>query len=135
MPKGKWNSIFYLVIIDLRGIRTHPSKTSSRHLQEVFKTCLEDVLKMSRRHVLKMSWRHVLKMFWSCVLKTSWRNYGDKQNTYWGYLYPANLNVYLTNLHFTNLYLTRQIQNALIRTHHFNNRLILEIKQHLHFKN
>ena len=38
---------------------------------------------------------------------------------YLGYLYLTNLNAYLTNLSFTNLYLTilRQIQKALTRTH------------------
>ena len=105
-------------------------------LQDVFKTSwktkncyAEDVLKTSWRHVLKTSWRH--------VLKTSWRHYGDKQNTYWGYLYLTNLNVYLTNLYFTNLYLTilRRIQNGFIRTHHFNICLILELKQHHYFNN
>ena len=28
-----------------------------------------------------------------------------------------------------------RVQNALIRTHHFNIRLVLELKQHLYFKN
>ena len=53
----------------------------------------------------------------------SWRLfYGEKKNTYLGYLYTylgiTNLNVYLTGLYFTNLYLTilKQIQNALIGT-------------------
>ena len=109
------------------------SKTSWRHLAKMSwgrledflkaswktKNCYaEDVLKTSWRHALKTSWRHVLKMSWRHVLKTSWRHYGDKQNTYWGYLYLTNLNVHLTNLYFTNLYLTilRWIQNALIRT-------------------
>ena len=70
---------------------------------------LEDVLKTSLRHVLKMSWRP--------ILKTSRRHDGDKQNTYCGYLYLINLNLYLTNLYFTRQYLTilRPIQNALIR--------------------
>ena len=96
------------------------SKTSSRSLEDLLKTSrkdvlkkywkmkncyAEDVLKTSWRHILKTSWRHVLKMSWRHVLKTSWRH-GDKQNTYWGYLYLTNLNVYLTNLYFTNLYLT-----------------------------
>ena len=78
----------------------------------------EDVLKTSWRHVLKTSWRHVLKMSWRHILKTSWRHYGGKQNTYWEYLYLTNLNVYVTNLYFINLYLTilRRIQIALIRT-------------------
>ena len=96
-------------------------KTKNWYAEDVLKTCLEDVL--------KMSWRH--------ALKTSWRYYGGKQNTYWGYLYLTNLNVYLTNLYLTNLQLTilRRIQNALSRTHHFNICLILELKQHLYFKN
>ena len=89
-----------------------------RRLEDVLKTCCKDIWKTSRRHVLKTSWRYVLKTSWKHVLKTSWRHYGDKQNTYWGYLYLTNLNVYLTNLYFTNLYLAilRRIQNALIRT-------------------
>ena len=84
-----------------------------RRLQDVLKTCLED------------------------ILRTSWRHYGDKQNIYWGYLYLTNVNVHLTNIYFTNLCLIslRQIQNVLIRIHHFNIRLILELKQHLYFIN
>ena len=84
-----------------------------RRLQDVLKTCLED------------------------ILRTSWGHYGDKQNTYWEYLYLTNVNVHLTNIYFTNLCLIslRQIQNALIRIHHFNIRLILELKQHLYFIN
>ena len=84
-----------------------------RRLQDVLKTCIED------------------------ILRTSWRHYGDKQNTYWEYLYLTNVNVHLTNIYFTNLCLIslRQIQNALIRIHHFNIRLILELKQHLYFIN
>ena len=102
-------------------------------LEDVFKTSLRYVLKTSWRHVLKTPWRHVLKMSGRHVLKTSWRHYGDKRNSYWGYLYLTNLNVYLTNLYLTNLHLTilRRIQNALSRTHHFNICLILELKQHL----
>ena len=61
----------------------------SKHLL-VLKTCLEDVLKTCLEDILKTSWRH----------------YGDKQNTYWEYLYLTNLNVYLTNLYLTNLHLT-----------------------------
>ena len=100
-------------------------KTSSARLQHNNFTSS----KMSCKDVLKTSWRH--------VLKRSWRQYGDKQNTYWGYLYITNLNLYLTNLHLTNLHLVilRRIQNALSRTHHFNICLILELKQHLYFKN
>ena len=69
--------------------------------QDVFKTSwktkncyAEDMLKTSWRHVLKTSWRHI----W----KTSSRRLGGKQNFYWWYLHLTNLNVYLTNLCFTN---------------------------------
>ena len=104
----------------------------ARHLQDV----LEDE-HMSWGRLEDMSWRRledVLKIFWRHIFKRSWRHYWEKQNTYWGYLYLANLNVYLTNLYFTNLYLTilRRIQNALIRTHHFNICLILELSVHLY---
>ena len=84
-------------------------KTSWRHLQDAFKTSwktkncyAEDVFKMSWRHVLKTSWRHVLKTSWRHILKTSSRRLGGKQNFSWWYLYLTNLNVYLTNLCFTN---------------------------------
>ena len=107
------------------------SKTSWRHRlkQDIFQNILrtswqmkncypEDVLKTPWRHVLKTSWRLVLKMCWIHILKTSSRHYRDKQNTYWERLYLKNLNDYLTNRYFTNLYLTilRQIQNVLNRT-------------------
>ena len=62
-----------------------------RRLQDVLKTCLEAVS--------KTSWKH--------ILKTSSRRLGNKQNVYWKYLYLTNLNVYLTNQYFTNLYLTK----------------------------
>ena len=97
-----------------------------RRLEDVLKTSWRHVLKTSWRHVLKMSWRHVLKTSWRHVLKTSWRHIlktssrrlGGKQNFYWWYLYLTNLNAYLTNLCFTNLYLAnlRRIQNASLRT-------------------
>ena len=99
-------------------------------LEDVLKTCLEDVLKTCLEDVLKTCIEDVLK---TC-LEAPWRNYGDKQNTYWGYLYLTNLNVYLTNQYLINLHLTilRPIQNALSRTHQFNICLILELKQHLY---
>ena len=105
-------------------------------VQQTF-VSLEHVLKTSSTHVLKTSWRHVLKMSRTHLLKTSWRHYGEKQSTYWGYLYLTNLNVYLTNLYLTNLHLTilKRVQNALSRTRQFNICLILELKQHLYFKN
>ena len=127
-------------------------KSSSRRLQDMSGRCLQHVfsvttLRLPRRlqDFFKTSWK-TKNCYAKDVLKTSWRHYGDKQNTYWGYRYLTNLNVYLTNLYFTNLYLTilRRIQNALIRTQFVlffkfvNNviiRLILELKQHLYFKN
>ena len=60
-------------------------------LEDVLKTYLEDVLKTSLEDVLKTSLED--------VLKTYLEHYGKKQNTYWGYLYQTNLNVYLTNLY------------------------------------
>ena len=108
-------------------------------LGDVFKTCLEDVFNTSSvwqfyvfQDVLKTSWIRR-----EDILETSWKHYRDKQNTYWGYLYLTSLNVYLRNLYLTNLHFTilRRIQNALSRTHHFNICLILELKQHLYFKN
>ena len=100
---------------------------SWRRLQHVFNVT---ILRLPRRlqDVFKTSWK-TKNCYAEDVLKTSWRHYGDKQNTYWGYLYLTNLNVYLTNLHLTIL---RRIQNALSRTHHFNIYLILELKQHLY---
>ena len=100
-----------------------------RRLQGVFKTSWRRLAKTSWKtkkllhltrlqDIFKTSWRHVLKTFWRHVLKTSSRRLVEKQKVYWGYLYLANLNVYLTNLYFPNLYLTklRQIRNALIWT-------------------
>ena len=141
MSSTRLQHVFSVAILRLPRRLEDVLKTSWRRLEEVLKTSwktkncyAEDVLKTSWRHVLKTSWRHVLKMSWRHVLKSSWRHYGDKQNTYWGYLYLTNLNVYLTNLYLTNLHLTipRPIQNALSRTHQFNICLILELKQHLY---
>ena len=119
-------------------------KTFWRLLEDVFKTSwktkncyAEDVFKTSWRHFLKKSWRHVLKTYWRHIFKTSSRCFGGKQNFYWWYLYLTNLNVYLTNLCFTNLYLTnlRQIQNASLRTQQFRFSSYFETRQHFYFKN
>ena len=85
-------------------------KTKNCYAKDVLKTSWRDVLKTTWRHILKKSWRHILKM--------SSRRFGGKENVYWWYLYLTNLNVYLTNLCFTNLYLTnlRRIQNESLRT-------------------
>ena len=123
-------------LLVLKTSSTRLQDMSWRRLQHVFSVTvlrlprrLEDVLKKSCKtswktkncyaeDVLKTSWRHDLKTSWRHILKTSWRHYGEKQNTYWGYLYLKNLNMYLTNLYFTNLYLTilKPIQNKLIRS-------------------
>ena len=89
------------------------SKTSWRRLEDVFKTSRKTSWRrLGRRKIvtLKTSWRRLEDM--------SWRRLWGKQNFYWWYLYLTNLNVYLTNLCFTNLYLTnlRRIQNASLRT-------------------
>ena len=103
------------------------AKTSWRCFKDVLKTSwktknwyAEDVFKTSWRHVVKTSWRHVLKASWRHILKTSSRRLAGK-NVYWWYLHLTNLNVNLTNLCFTNLYLTnvRWIHNALLRTQQF----------------
>ena len=90
-----------------------PSKTSWRHLEDVFKTSRKTSWRrLGRRKIvsLKTSSRRLEDMFW--------RRLEDKQNVYWWYLYLTNLNVYVTNLCFTNLYLTnlRRIKNVLLRT-------------------
>ena len=121
--------VFTITVLRLRRRLEDVLKTSSRPLTNCFedvfklswktKNCYtEGVFKTSSRHVLKKSWRHVLKTSWGHILKTSSRRLGGKQKVYWWYLYLTNLNVYLTNLCFTNLYLTnlRRIQNALLRT-------------------
>ena len=117
-------------------------KTSSARLQRnnftSSKTSWRRLEDMSWRRLEDMSWRRLEDMFWRRLEDMSSRRLEDImetkkiQNTYWRYLYLTNLNVYLTNLHLTIL---RRIQNALNRTHHFNICLILELKQHLYFKN
>ena len=89
-----------------------------RRLQYVLKTCLEDVLKTCLEDIFKTSWRH--------ILKTSSRCLGGKQNVYWWYLYLTNLNVYLTNLCFTNIYLTNLGQMRHLEPNNFDIRLILK---------
>ena len=58
----------------------------SRHLQDVFKTCLQDVFKTCLQDVFKTF----------------------DGNVYWEYLYLKNLNLYLIDLYLTYLYLTNQ---------------------------
>ena len=103
-------------LLILKTPSTHLEDMSWRRLQHVLSVT---ILRLPRRleDVLKTSWK-TKNCYAEDVLKTSWRHYGDKQNTYWGYLYLTNLNVYLTNPYFTNLYLAilRRIKNALIKT-------------------
>ena len=86
-------------------------KTSWRHLED-----------MSWRRLETMSWWRLEDISWRCLENMSWRHYEDKQNTYRRNVYPTNLNVYVTNFYFINLYLTilRRIQNTLNKTHHSN---------------
>ena len=128
----------------LEDVLKTSSKTSSRRLGRrkivTLKACRRRLEDMPWRRYKDMSWRRfedVLKMFQRHLLKTSWIHYGDKQSTYWGYLYLTNLNVYLRNLYLADLHLTilKRVQNALSRTRQFNISLILEHKQHLYFKN
>ena len=86
------------------------SKTSWRRLEDVFKTSRKTSWRrLGRRKIvtLKTSWRRLEDMSWRRLEDMSWRRLGDKQNVYWGCLYVTNLNVYLTNQYFTNLYLTK----------------------------
>ena len=68
-----------------------------RRIEDV--TCWGHVFKASQRHVLKTFWTHVSKKSSRCLVK--------KQNVYWGRLYLMNLNKYLRNLCFPNLYPTK----------------------------
>ena len=93
------------------------SKTSWRGLEDVFKTSPKtSSRRLGRRKIVNAE--DVFKTSWRHILRTSSRCLGGKQNFYWWYLYLTNLNVYLTNLRFTNLYLKnlRRIQNASLRT-------------------
>ena len=79
------------------------SKKSWRRLENVLITSRKTSWKRLE-DVLKTSWRRLGRRK-IVTLKTSSRRLGGKQNFYWWYLYLTNLNVYLTNLCFTNLYL------------------------------
>ena len=121
-------------------------KTSSRHVLKTFSVRLQrnsfSSSKMSWRRLeyilqgaLKTSWRSlktswktkncydedILRTSWRPVLKMSSRPLVDTQNDHWVYLYLANLNMYLKNICFTNLYLTNLswIRNASIRAQSF----------------
>ena len=81
------------------------SKTSWRRLEDVFRASRKTSWKMKNCYaedVFQTSWRHALKMSSRHILKTPLRRLRGKQNFYWWYLYLTNLNVYLTNLCFTN---------------------------------
>ena len=82
------------------------ANASWRHLEDFLKTCLEGALKTCLGDVLKTRLEDIVET--SKILT----------DTYWRYLYLTNLNVYLTDLYFTNPYLTilRRIQSASLRT-------------------
>ena len=89
-------------------------KTSWRRLQDMSWRRLQHVfsikiLPLPRRLggrkivMLKTSSRRLEDMSWRCMEDISWGHYGDKQNTYWGYLHLTNLKVYLTNLYYKSI--------------------------------
>ena len=92
-------------------------KMFRRRLQYVFSVI---ILRLERRL------QDVLKTSSKDILKTSSRRLGGKQNVYWWYLYLTNLNVYLTNLCFTNLYLTNLGRMRHLEPNNFDIRLILK---------
>ena len=67
-------------------------------LEDVFKTCLEDALKTCLEDVLKTCPEDLLKILWRQT------KYLLGVPVYFSRI--TNLNVYLTSLDFTNLYLT-----------------------------
>ena len=80
-------------------------KTPWRRFQDLSQHVLKTSWKTKNCYaedVRKTSWRHVLKTSWRHILKRSSRRLGGKKFFYWWYLYLTNLNVYLTNLCFTN---------------------------------
>ena len=100
------------------------SETSWRPLRRqnniTLKTSWRRLEDMSWRRLEGMSWRRLENMSWRCLedlLKVLWRQpkYLLGISVYLS-RYLTNLNVYLTSLYFTNLYLTtlKRIQNALI---------------------
>ena len=99
--------------------RLHPTicKMSSRRLgrREIL------TLKTSSKRLEDMSWRRPQEMLGRCLEDTSWRRLDDIMEK----------SIFCKPI-FDN---SKAIQNALIRIHHFNISLILELNQHLYFKN
>ena len=106
--------------IRLQRNNSSSSKLSWRRLEDDLKKSCKDVVEEEKLlrwrrvedvtcwgHVFKASRRHVLKTFWTHVSKKSSRRLVKKQNVYWGHLYLMNLNKYLRNLYFPNLYPTK----------------------------
>ena len=77
--------------------------------------------------VSKTSWRH--------ILKTSWRNYGDKTKYLLGKS-ASNKSKCVSNksVFYKSIFENSQVNPKWI-THQFNIFFILELKQHLYFKN
>ena len=110
-----------------------PPKQTFVGLQDFLKTSSRRLgrrnivtLKTSSEDVFKTSWRHVLKLSWSPIWKTSLKRLRRKQNVYWWYLYLTNLNVYLANLCFPNLYLTNLGRMRHLESNNFDICLILK---------
>ena len=105
-PRIKWLPSKHLLVLKTSSTRLKhkkftSSKTSWRRLEDILQEVLKTTWKRKNCYT-----ENVLKASWRRVLKTSWRNYGDKQNAYWGHLHLTNLNIYLKNIYFANLYLT-----------------------------
>ena len=80
------------------------------YLEDVWKTCVEDVLKTCLGDVLKTLWRQTKNLLGTAVSNKS--------------KCISNKSIFYKSI-FDN---SKANPNALIRTHHFNTRLILELK-------
>ena len=99
----------HLLVLKTSSARLQRNKTSCKGVLKTFWRHLTRRLEdMSRRFGRRFGrWKIVtLKKSSRRLEDMSWRRLGDKQNVYWRYLYLTNLNVYITNLDFSSLYLT-----------------------------
>ena len=97
-----------------------------RRLQDALNICLEDLLKTYLEDVRKTCVEDVLKTCLGDVLKTLWRQTKNLLGTAVSNKSKciSNKSIFYKSI-FDN---SKANPNALIRTHHFNTRLILELK-------
>ena len=97
-----------------------------RRLQDALNICLEDLLKTYLEDVWKTCVEDVLKTCLGDVLKTLWRQTKNLLGTAVSNKSKciSNKSIFYKSI-FDN---SKANPNALIRTHHFNTRLILELK-------